>query len=208
MSPTRISDPKAVPVVTHPVRMRLLGELAGRGTARVVDLATAVGEPANSVSFHLRQLAKHGLIEEDPERGTDGRERWWRLTSERGFEIDLDAMLQLDGGETAVGVVRRVAEDHLLALYRASQETPAPVDGAAGQARALNDDFALRLSDVELQQLRRELAELLDRWTDTSRALADSDDGQERHSYYGVVLAALVHDIDSTSSGSHQEQHP
>ncbi len=98
MSPTRISDPKAVLALTHPLRMRLLGELSRRGTARVVDLAGAVDEPANSVSFHLRQLAKYGLIEENPERAENGRERWWRMTSDRGFEIDLDAMLQVEGG--------------------------------------------------------------------------------------------------------------
>ena len=47
-SPTRITDPKAVAAITHPVRMRLLGELARRGSARVVDLASLVGEPVKS----------------------------------------------------------------------------------------------------------------------------------------------------------------
>ena len=96
--PTRVTDPKAVAAITHPLRMRLLGELSRRGSARVVDLAAAVGEPANSVSFHLRQLARYGLIEEDPDRAENGRERWWRQTSDRGFEIDLDAMRRLEGG--------------------------------------------------------------------------------------------------------------
>jgi DNA-binding MarR family transcriptional regulator len=208
LSPTKISDPKAVLAVTHPLRMRLLGELSRRGTARVVDLANALGEPANSVSFHLRQLAKYGLIENNPERSDNGRERWWRMTSDRGFEIDLDAMRQLEGGEAAVGVFRRVAEGHVLALHRAIHEPPSPVDHPGGRQRTISDDFAVRLSDSELQQMRLEFAALLDRWTDTSRALNDVGDGVERHAYYGVVMAALIDDISATTGGPRKEQHP
>lgn len=208
MSPTRLSDPKAVLAVTHPLRMRLLGELARRGSARVVDLAKALGEPANSVSFHLRQLAKHGLIEENPDRAENGRERWWRMTSERGFEVDLHAIQQLEGGDAAVRVLSRVAEGHVLALHRAIHEPPHPAEADGGQPRTISDDFALRLSDTELQQLRQELAQLLDRWTDTSRALAEVEDGQERHAYYGVVMAALVQDISAITNQPRQDQHP
>ena len=188
--------------------MRLLGELSRRATARVVDLASALGEPANSVSFHLRQLAKYGLIEENPERSENGRERWWRMTSDRGFEIDLDAMRQLEGGEAAVGVLRRVAESHVLALHRAIQEPPSPADLPSGQQRTISDDFAVRLSDTELQQMRREFAEAprpLDRHL---RALNDVDDGVERRAYYGVVMAALIEDISATTHGFRKEQHP
>ena len=208
LSPTRLSDPKAVLAVTHPLRMRLLAELSRRGTARVVDLASAVDEPANSVSFHLRQLAKYGLIEENPGRADNARERWWRMTSDRGFEIDLDAMLKQDGGETAVVTVRRAAEDHVLALHRAVHDTPDPADARTVERRAISDDFAVRLSATELQQMRREVAELLDRWTATSRALTDVDDGQERHPYYGVVMAALVQDITAKNDAPQKEQHP
>ena len=208
MSPTKLSDPKAVLAVTHPLRMRLLGELSRRGTARVVDLASGLGEPANSVSFHLRQLAKYGLIEENPERAENGRERWWRMTSDRGFEIDLDEMRQLEGGEAAVGVLRRAAEGHVLALHRAIQEPPSPSDFPGGQQRTISDDFAVRLSDTELQQMRREFAELLDRWTDTSHALNNVDDGEERRAYYGVVMAALIEDISATTHESRKGQHP
>ena len=185
--------------------MRLLGELSRRGTARVVDLASGLGEPANSVSFHLRQLARYGLIEENPERTGNGRERWWRMTSDRGFEVDLEAMRRLEGGQAAVGVFRRVAEGHVLALHRAIQEPPSPVDVSGREQRTISDDFAVRLSDTELQQMRHELAELLDRWTDTSRSLSDADDGVERRAYYGVVMAALVQDISATTDRSRRE---
>lgn len=190
--------------MTHPLRMRLLSELSRRGTARAVDLAGALGEPANSVSFHLRQLAKYGLIEENPDRAESGRERWWRQVSERGFAIDLAALREAEGGEAARETLRGVAEGHVLALHRTihSQlrpgESPGESPGRAG--RSISDDFAVSLTDGELEQMRLELAAVLDRWTDASRARVD--DGQERHAYYGVVMAALERDVMTTAYGS------
>lgn len=201
LSPTHITDPKAVAAITHPLRMRLLSELSRRGTARAVDLADAVGEPANSVSFHLRQLAKYGLIEENPARAENGRERWWRQPSDRGFEIDLDAMQGLEDGSAAVDTVRRVAEGHVLALHRTIAQPSSRAGGPeerGQERRTFSDDFAVRLSDSEFEQMRLELQGLLDRWGETSRTLADADDGQERRGYYGVIMSALATDIDTT----------
>ena len=39
--------------------------------------------PANQASFHLRQLAKYGLIEEDPDAARDKRDRVWRVIERR-----------------------------------------------------------------------------------------------------------------------------
>ena len=170
-----------------------------------MDLASGLGEPANSVSFHLRQLARYGLIEQNPERSGNGRERWWRMSSDRGFEVDFESMRKLDGGEAAVGVFRRVAEGHVFALHRAIHEPPSLADVSGTEQRTISDDFAVRLSDTELQQMRHEFAQLLDRWTDTSRSLSDADDGVERRAYYGVVMAALVQDISATTDRSRKE---
>lgn len=201
-TPTRIVDPKAVAAITHPLRMRLLAELSRCGAARAVDLAAMVGEPANSVSFHLRQLARFALIEEDPTRARNARERWWRQTSDRGFEFDLEAMRQLDGGEAAVATLDRVAEGHVLALHRAIHQSPIDDDarpatdatqGAGG--RFISDDFALRLSPDELDRLRTELAEFFDRWGEISRTHPPSGGDVERRPYYGLVMAAPEADI-------------
>lgn len=65
-APTRITDPEAVLMLANPLRMRLLSELSRRGSARVTDLARHFDQPANTVSFHLRQLARFGFIEQAP----------------------------------------------------------------------------------------------------------------------------------------------
>ena len=56
-------------------------ELLREGPSTASHLARAVGESTGSTSYHLRALAKAGLLEEEPERG-NGRERWWRRTAQ------------------------------------------------------------------------------------------------------------------------------
>ena len=53
--------PSAVRLLAHPVRWRLMRELA-RGDQRVRELAAAAAQPQNLVSYHLRQLRDGGLV--------------------------------------------------------------------------------------------------------------------------------------------------
>ncbi|MFI6499351.1 ArsR/SmtB family transcription factor [Nonomuraea typhae] len=71
----RITDPQVLKVVAHPLRVRMLGMLRAEGPATASQLARKVGESSGSTSYHLRELAKYGFIEEDPSE--DGRERRW-----------------------------------------------------------------------------------------------------------------------------------
>ncbi|MER7846496.1 winged helix-turn-helix domain-containing protein [Kitasatospora sp. NPDC096077] len=61
----------------HAVRTALLELLAERGTLTSTEAAAHLGHSSGLCSFHLRQLARYGLIEEAP--ATDGRARPWRL---------------------------------------------------------------------------------------------------------------------------------
>ncbi|MGW5367463.1 ArsR/SmtB family transcription factor [Streptomyces sp. NPDC004009] len=61
----------------HPVRVALLDLLAEVGTLTSTEAAARLGHSSGLCSFHLRQLARYGLIEEAPHRG--GRARPWRL---------------------------------------------------------------------------------------------------------------------------------
>ncbi|MFF4624327.1 winged helix-turn-helix domain-containing protein [Nonomuraea jabiensis] len=73
----KISDPRVLKAVSHPLRVRLLGLLRADGPATASELGRKVGESSGSTSYHLRELFKYGLIEEDDDR-RDGRERRWR----------------------------------------------------------------------------------------------------------------------------------
>ncbi|MEU6389288.1 winged helix-turn-helix domain-containing protein [Streptomyces sp. NPDC046939] len=61
----------------HEVRTALLDLLAEVGTVTATEAAARLGYSSGLCSFHLRQLARHGYIEEAPHRG--GRARPWRL---------------------------------------------------------------------------------------------------------------------------------
>lgn len=61
----------------HPVRIALLDLLAETGTLTSTEAAARLGHSSGLCSFHLRQLARYGLIEEAPHQG--GRARPWRL---------------------------------------------------------------------------------------------------------------------------------
>ncbi|AXG82669.1 ArsR family transcriptional regulator [Streptomyces paludis] len=73
----RSLDARSLRGLAHPLRMRLLDALRFGGPATASRLAEKLGESSGATSYHLRQLAAHGFIEDAPEQGT-GRERWWK----------------------------------------------------------------------------------------------------------------------------------
>lgn len=74
--PRRVLDLEALRLMAQPVRLRIQEQLR-HGPANATTLARALGESTGLTSHHLRQMAKHGFIEEVPELAR-GRERWWR----------------------------------------------------------------------------------------------------------------------------------
>ncbi len=61
--------------------MQLLNSLRLRGPATASQLAEKLGESSGATSYHLRQLAAHGFVEDAPEHGK-GRERWWKAVAD------------------------------------------------------------------------------------------------------------------------------
>jgi DNA-binding transcriptional ArsR family regulator len=99
-----LSDPRELRVLAHPLRLRILQVLFELGAATATQVAERVGESPASCSWHLRQLAKHGFVEETGEG--KGRQRPWRPAGR---------MLEWgDSGET--GEVA-AASDELSALF-------------------------------------------------------------------------------------------
>ena len=72
--------PDAFRALAHPRRLALLGLLRIEGPLTATQAAVLLpGESSGSCSYHLRQLARYGLVEEAP--GGKGRQRPWRATS-------------------------------------------------------------------------------------------------------------------------------
>jgi len=62
--------------LAHPLRVQIYDELSTYGPLTASGLAERLGESSGATSYHLRQLAKAGLVQEVEGLGK-GRERWW-----------------------------------------------------------------------------------------------------------------------------------
>jgi predicted ArsR family transcriptional regulator len=76
---TRLKDAKALRAYAHPVRMKLIMALRSRGPLTATQAGRLLGESSGTCSFHLRQLAKYGLVEEAG--GGTGRQKPWQATT-------------------------------------------------------------------------------------------------------------------------------
>ncbi|MBE1585681.1 helix-turn-helix domain-containing protein [Nonomuraea angiospora] len=74
----RLSDPAAMRAFAHPVRLALHELLMRAGAMTAADAAREVGISQALASYHLRQLAKYGFVEQAAAR--DERERPWKAT--------------------------------------------------------------------------------------------------------------------------------
>ncbi|WP_367129335.1 ArsR/SmtB family transcription factor [Saccharothrix sp. HUAS TT1] len=75
-----LDDPKALRALAHPTRLRILELLQLNGPLTATEAAELVGESPANCSWHLRQLAHYGFVEESP--GGAGRRRPWRVRVE------------------------------------------------------------------------------------------------------------------------------
>jgi ArsR family transcriptional regulator, arsenate/arsenite/antimonite-responsive transcriptional repressor / arsenate reductase (thioredoxin) len=81
MAPSGPAPPPFVRLAAHPVRWRLLTELA-EGDHRVRELVARVEQPQNVVSYHLRLLRDGGLVTAT-RSSHDGRDSYYHLDLDR-----------------------------------------------------------------------------------------------------------------------------
>lgn len=74
-----LTDPVAMRAYAHPLRLALVGLLRREGPLTATQAAARLGDNVPNCSFHLRQLAKYGLVERA--EGADAREKPWRATA-------------------------------------------------------------------------------------------------------------------------------
>lgn len=165
-------DPRSLRGLAHPLRMRLLSALRHHGPATASQLADRLGESSGATSYHLRQLAAHGFVEDDPELGK-GRERWWKaahqgvsLTPEMYFDPDPAVQVALN---TFVNQVAAMHGQELSTWLGTRHEWPAQWATAADFS-----DFTLRLTPELLEEMETRVHDLIDSYRE--RALPDDAD--------------------------------
>jgi hypothetical protein len=184
----KLTDPRALRGYAHPTRMALVALLRRDGPQTATQAAGAIGESVASCSFHLRQLAKYGLVEE---AGGRGREKPWRATAmfteldpAAGGNPDLAAGGNPDlaaGGDpervTAALALRLAVGRQYFELMARWLQAEAREPAEWRDAAQLGDTM-LHLTAAELAelgcQLRGLLRPYLDRLGDPARRPADS----------------------------------
>jgi hypothetical protein len=78
-APIEIVDAPAMRALSHPLKWALMEVLLLQGEATSTRCAELVGASQANCSFHLRQLARYGLVEEAPTESK--KERPWQLTT-------------------------------------------------------------------------------------------------------------------------------
>lgn len=116
--------------MAHPIRLRLLEELAIGGPMTATGLGERTGQSAANCSWHLRQLAQYGFVEEAG--GGTGRQRPWRivLAANSWGEGELDDELERAGSALSEIMVDREIEAMRAAIV-ATRSEPEPWRDAA-----------------------------------------------------------------------------
>ncbi|GHI45983.1 ArsR/SmtB family transcription factor [Streptomyces albidoflavus] len=170
----RTLDPRSLRGLAHPLRMRLFRALRESGPATASQLAVRQDESSGATSYHLRQLAAYGFVEDAPEHGK-GRERWWRATSQ-GIRLEPDRLNLADPVQRgAVDVLmHEVADNHteeLSTWLGTRHEWP-----TAWQEAYDLSDYSYRLTPAQAVELRERAGELLESFRAYEAQNADAED--------------------------------
>ncbi|MEP9383949.1 metalloregulator ArsR/SmtB family transcription factor [Nocardioides sp. KR10-350] len=161
----RLTDPRELRALAHPLRLRLMEELAFGGPLTASELAERVGESPANCSWHLRQLAKYGFVEEA--EGRAGRRRPWRLVLQSSTWGDADDR-ELQAAGQAVG---EMLVEHEYAERRAFLAREAGEPRRWRDAAFLTQSLAW-MTPAELHEVDTVLTEIVtrhpERFTDPS----------------------------------------
>lgn len=162
-----VRDAATMRALAHPARIAIIDRLFTGEPATATELAEVSGLSPSATSYHLRALAKAGLIEEAPSRG-DARERVWqsqlrgldvevppeRGAAERAADRELSEMfLGLEDARARAWLARRDAEPY--EWYQAGTAAGVQLVVTAEELRQLNEQV-LRVLEPYARRNRKD----------------------------------------------------
>ncbi|HET8604225.1 MAG TPA: helix-turn-helix domain-containing protein [Marmoricola sp.] len=163
--------PAALRALAHPLRVRMLALLRTEGPATATMLAARLEMNTGATSYHLRQLARHGFVEEDVERG-NARDRWWRAVHQ-ATRTDGDRYAEQGAQDTFDAYLQAIAVFYTQRLQQAVEER-ALLPQEWRQASTYSD-WSLRVSPARARELKAAMAALVEGWEEEP---AEADAGQ------------------------------
>lgn len=147
-----------VRALSHPLRLRMLSVLTEEGPATSTALARTLGETTGATSYHLRQLARFGLIRERPDLGND-RERWWEAVARSyGAGAPDSDEARAAGFELAAHVVEHDAQ--VVESFLAKRESY----DVAWQDAVLFTNYTAWATPDELRSIARRIRDVLEEY--------------------------------------------
>ena len=179
-----IRDPQVMRAMAHPARLAIMEYLSDGAVATATECAEVCGLSPSATSYHLRALARAGLVEEAPSRG-DGRERVWRLAH---TSLHIDA--QTDSPESLTAA-RELME---LVLARDDEKVAQWLDSAESEPKEWYDAAGLTrhqvfLTAAELTEIFKTVEKLLEPYGRIERP--DPPEGARK---VGVLFRAIPTD--------------
>ncbi|GAA0610963.1 helix-turn-helix domain-containing protein [Streptomyces crystallinus] len=164
----RSLDARSLRGLAHPLRIRLLAALRHDGPATASQLGERLGESSGATSYHLRQLAAHGFVEDAPEHGK-GRERWWRAAHEGTTfteELHRDPDPEVRGAvDLFMHEIATIHTQELSTWLGTANEWPEEWSTSSDMS-----DFTLRLTAAQLRELNDKTHELIESYRDLAQA--------------------------------------
>ncbi len=152
---TRITEPAALDALAHPVRLDIINYLMASGPATASTCARAVGDTPSNCSYHLRTLARFGLVGEVA--SADGRERPWQALI-TGFDTgDADPAAPTTPQAARLMAVSMRRDQRLATDYLARRDQ-VPPRWRAADAHAT---YTLRMTPEELIALGQRMDALI-----------------------------------------------
>ncbi|KOX29261.1 ArsR family transcriptional regulator [Streptomyces sp. NRRL F-4707] len=173
-----ITDLGTLKALAHPLRMQLYRGLCVARTATASQLAEQVNEAVSLVSYHLRKLAEHGLVEQAEPQSADGRERWWQPSSD-GVTIRNENFRDAPERAAAHLAATRLFHDQRADMYRRYLDER-PTWGPEWNSAAPDNESLLRLTPADLKELGEELLALARKYDARGRAAEAAGDTEGR----------------------------
>jgi DNA-binding transcriptional ArsR family regulator len=168
----QLTDAQTMRALAHPVRIALLEALTLEGPKTATEVGELIGESPTTCSFHLRQLARYGMVEEAG--GGKGRARPWKASS-LGFSFA--SSHDEPERDVAASALVHLIRERQLGRYREWIETRATFPREWRDA-AGNSEYLCYLTVDELAQLNADLAALLaDRFVERLKHPANRPEG-------------------------------
>ncbi|NJP92381.1 helix-turn-helix transcriptional regulator [Nonomuraea sp. FMUSA5-5] len=167
----QIDDLDVLRVMTSRFRMKLFSLLFRIGPVTVSELARRMDADPGQVSYHLRQMQRHDLIEDVPELARDSRERWVRAAMGGLAVVNLEtaearAVVQAWTSQWVIDQFERLRQ-----FERTRTALP-----EYWQNASFGGSHHLRLTPDELARLADQLNAVLQPWRELSRSRVEANE--------------------------------